>query len=525
MADPLREHRVVIVGAGIGGLVSALLLACRGLQVTLVEAAPTPGGKMRQVQVDGVAVDSGPTVFTMRWVFDQILNEAGSSLDALLKITPLDVLARHAWRGHRQTLDLFADPQRSAAAIAAFSSPAEARRFLGFCDQARRLYDTLEAPYIRSERPTLLSMAGDLGPRGLALLAGLGPLASLWRSLARHFHDPRLQQLFGRYATYCGSSPWQAPATLMLVAQVELDGVWAVQGGMHAVAQALAGLAQERGVTLRYGQSCSQILVQGGHASGVQLADGTVLPADSVVFNGDAAALAAGLLGPAVARAAPAVPRAARSLSAVTWSMNARASGFPLVRHNVFFDNDYRSEFEDIFRRRQLPQQGTVYVCAQDRADAATDPGSNERLLCLVNAPADGDTHTFDASETDPCEHRSLALLRQCGLTLQAQAHQVVRTTPQDFHRLFPGTGGALYGPATHGWMSAFKRPASSSALPGLYLAGGSVHPGPGVPMAAMSGRLAAATLMAHLDSTKRSHRVVISGGMSTRSATTAGTA
>ncbi len=525
MAEALRSHRVVVVGAGIGGLVSALLLACKGLEVTLVEAASAPGGKMRQVQVDGVAVDSGPTVFTMRWVFDQILADAGSSLDSLLTIKPLDVLARHAWRGHAPTLDLFADVQRSADAIADFSSPAEARRFLRFCDQARRLYDTLEGPYIRSERPTLASMGGDLGPRGLALLAGLGPLASLWKALSRHFHDPRMQQLFGRYATYCGSSPWQAPATLMLVAQVELDGVWAVQGGMHAVAQALAGLAQRRGVVLRYGQAVEQILVQGGRASGVRLADGSVLPADSVVFNGDAGALAAGLLGPAVARAAPAVPASQRSLSAVTWSMNARASGFPLVRHNVFFDNDYRSEFEDIFRRRTLPQQGTVYVCAQDRADTAADPGTHERLLCLVNAPADGDTRSFDASETDPCEHRSLALLRQCGLILQAQPHQVVRTTPRDFHRMFPATGGALYGPATHGWMSAFKRPASISRVPGLYLAGGSVHPGPGVPMAAMSGRLAAATLMAHLDSTSRSRRVVISGGMSTRSATAAGTA
>ena len=525
MADALRGHRVVVVGAGIGGLVSALLLASRGLDVTLVEAAAAPGGKMREVWVNGVAVDSGPTVFTMRWVFDQILADVGSSLDSLLTITPLGVLARHAWRGHAATLDLFADVQKSADAIAAFSSPAEARRFLGFCAQARRLYDTLEGPYIRSERPTLASMAGDLGPRGLALLAGLGPLASLWSALSKHFRDPRLQQLFGRYATYCGSSPWQAPATLMLVAQVELDGVWSVQGGMHAVARALAGVAQQRGAVLRYGQAVQQILVQGGRANGVRLADGSVLPADSVVFNGDASALAAGLLGPAVTRAAPAVPVSQRSLSAVTWSMHARASGFPLVRHNVFFDNDYRSEFEDIFRRRALPQQGTVYVCAQDRADTAADPSTHERLLCLVNAPADGDTRPFDASETDPCEHRSLALLRQCGLTLQAQPHQVVRTTPQDFHRLFPGTGGALYGPATHGWMSAFKRPASSSRVPGLYLAGGSVHPGPGVPMAAMSGRLAAATLMAHLDSTKRSHRVVISGGMSTRSATAAGTA
>jgi 1-hydroxycarotenoid 3,4-desaturase len=196
--------------------------------------------------------------------------------------------------------------------------------------------------------------------------------------------------------------------------------------------------------------------------------------------------------------------------------MHTRPSGFALVRHNVFFDSDYAGEFDDIFRKRTLPRHGTVYVCAQDRHDDAQQPPGCERLLCLVNAPPDGDTRPFDASETLACETHSLALLRQCGLKLQPQSHQVVLTTPHGFNQLFPGTGGALYGRATHGWMSAFQRPSSQSRLAGLYLAGGSVHPGPGVPMAAMSGRLAAATLMAHLDSTSRSRRVVISGGMST---------
>ena len=533
MADA-AEHRVIVIGAGVGGLVSALLLACRGLPVTLLEAAPSPGGKMRQVLVDGAAIDAGPTVFTMRWVFDQILSEAGSSVDSLLKLQPLSVLARHAWRGHAARLDLYADLQQSADAIAQFSSPAEARRFLGFCAQARRVYDALEGPYIRSERPSLLSLGMDLGPRGLGVLAGLGPFASLWKSLGRHFHDPRLQQLFGRYATYCGASPWAAPATLMLVAQVELDGVWAVQGGMHAVAQALAGLAQARGVDIRYGQACKRIVLAGGRVSGVQMASGETLPAQSIVFNGDAQALASGLLGGDVQPAVPRVAQAQRSLSAVTWAVHARTEGFPLVRHNVFFDNDYRSEFDDVFRQRRLPRHGTVYVCAQDRDDTAQasgGAGAPERLLCLVNAPADGDTEqgqaarSFDPLETDPCEHRSLALLRHCGLTLDWQPHQVLRSTPQTFHQLFPATGGALYGRATHGWMSSFSRPGAESRVPGLFLAGGSVHPGPGVPMAAMSGRLAAATLLAHLDSTSRSRRVHISGGISTRSATTAGTA
>ncbi len=520
-------HRVVVIGAGIGGLVSALLLAQHGLQVTLVEAAAAPGGKMRQLEVDGTRIDAGPTVFTMRWVFDQILTQAGSSIEALVGLQPLPVLARHVWPseqpGQPATLDLHADLQASADAIARFAGPDEARRYLDFCDEARRVYQRLEGPHIRSQRPSVLRMVRDLGPGGLATLIGLGPFATLWARLGHHFRDPRLRQLFGRYATYCGSSPWLAPATLILIAHVEQSGVWSVRGGMHALPQALAALARERGARLHFGQAVQRILVRNGRACGVRLADGRELQADSVVFNGDANALAQGLLGAEVVSAAPATPRPRRSLSALTWAVHARSSGFALQRHNVFFCNDYAREFDDVLRRRQLPQQGTVYICAQDRGDVAAAPRGRERLLCLVNAPADGDRRPFDRSEIEPCLRRSQDLLQHCGLQLEADAPQAV-SSPATFNQLFPGTGGALYGAASHGWMALFRRSGSSSPVPGLYLAGGSVHPGPGVPMAAMSGRLAAETLLAHLDSTSRFRRGVTCGGTSTPSATTVGT-
>ena len=536
----MKNHHVIVVGAGVGGLVSALLLASRGLRVTLLERADAPGGKMRAVTAAGLPIDSGPTVFTMRWIFDQIFAAAGTSLDAELALTPLDVLARHHWPEGAQgvaSLDLFADRARSAEAIGAFSGAVEARRFLRFCDEAARLYRTLEAPYIRSAKPSFLRMVGDLGPRGLAILASLGPFATLWRRLAHHFHDPRLRQLFGRYATYCGGSPWAAPATLALVAHVEMSGVWRVDGGMHAVARALARLAQARGAHIRYGVTVEEIVLRDGRVRGVRLRHGEsaeLLDADSVVFNGDAGALADGLLGTALRPAAPAVAPAQRSLSALTWSLAARTTGQPLAMHNVFFQNDYASEFADIFGRGRLPRAGTVYLCAQDRADdggrLSGAEGDLERLFCLVNAPAAGDldTRAFDAQEIATCERTSFALMNRCGLRVMPQA-QVV-TTPRDFHRMFPATGGALYGPGfsdriTGGWMTLFRRGSAQTPVPGLFLAGGSVHPGPGVPMAAMSGHLAAATLLARLDSTSRSRRVVISGGMSTRSAMTAGTA
>ena len=208
----------------------------------------------------------------------------------------------------------------------------------------------------------------------------------------------------------------------------------------------------------------------------------------------------------------------------MTWALHARTDGFPLVRHNVFFCDDYAAEFRDIFQHRRLPRQGTVYVCAQDRDDSGTPVAGPERLLCLVNAPATGDSGRPDPSEIEQCEQTHFALLRRCGLQIDHQPQATVLTTPAEFHQLFPATGGALYGQASTGWMDSFRRPSSTSKLPGLYLAGGSVHPGPGVPMAALSGQLAAATLMAHLDSTSPSRRVVISGGMSTRSAMTGST-
>lgn len=543
---------MLVVGAGVGGLACAVDLARQGVGVTVLERATWPGGKMRQVAVDGVGIDAGPTVFTMPWVFEQLFDAAGDSFDARLPTVPLQVLARHAWRSGG-TLDLAANAAASAEAISAFSSPSEARRFLAFCQQARQAYDALEGPYILAQRPDLLSLATALGPRGLGVLTGLGPFFSLWRTLGRHFQDPRLRQLFGRYATYCGASPWQAPATLMLIAQVEMDGVRSVPGGMAALAQALADLATRRGAQLRLGCGVRQLLRRGAGADspvcGALLDSGETLWADAVVFAGDSAALAGGLLGEAAAGAVPRVPLAQRSLSALTWALHARSSGFALARHNVFFEDDYASEFRDIFEGGRLPQQGTVYVCAQDRLDPGMErqhhhqpshpqsppgrsgehdtgraaPGTafgdhgHERLLCLVNAPANGDSGGPSLEEMLACQHNSLGLMRACGLDLHWQAHQVVQTGPAQFDRLFPGSGGALYGQASHGWMASFRRPGARSRLPGLYLAGGSVHPGPGVPMAALSGRLAAASLMADRASTSRWHRVAIPGGMSTR--------
>ena len=517
---PRAAPMVTVIGAGVAGLVAAIELARQGLDVTVLERAATPGGKMREVPIGTARLDAGPTVFTMRHVFDEIFEAAGTTLDAHVTLRRADLLARHAWDGGG-TLDLFADPARSAAAIGDFAGAAAAQGFLAFCARARQVHATLEAPFMHAARPTPLSL---LRAAGLRALWRIAPFSTLWQALGEYFPDPRLRQLFARYATYSGASPFQAPATLMLIAHVEQSGVWLVDGGMHRLARALAALALRHGARIGYGAEAVAIRTRNGRVAGVTLAGGEELPADAVVVNADTAALAAGLFGKPAARAVPS-PRA-RSLSAVTWSIVGRTAGFPLARHTVFFSRDYRAEFDDIFTRRRLPDSPTAYVCAQDRDDAGgTSLAGPERLLCLVNAPANGGTQDFSAKEIAACEDRTFGLLARCGLTVERDPARMVTTTPAGFARLFPGSAGALYGPAMHGAMAAFRRPGAATAIPGLYLAGGSVHPGPGVPMAAISGRLAAARLLADLPrqpptpspSTATSRATATPGGISTR--------
>jgi 1-hydroxycarotenoid 3,4-desaturase len=497
----LAARRVAVIGAGIAGLTAAMDMARAGFEVTVYERAATPGGKLRQLNVAGHRIDAGPSVFTLREIFDELFDAAGETFDSKVKLIRADVLARHAWDSSEH-LDLYADVGRSVDAIARFAGSQEARGFANFAAHARRVYATLEHSFIRASRPTPVGLARRLRFRGIADLWNIQPFVSLWRSASRAFSDPRLRQLFGRYATYCGSSPFLAPATLMLVAHVEQAGVWYVEGGMYELAVQLAAAAERQGAKIRYSTDVLQIHAPRGRVSAIEVAGGERIDVDAVVCNADTNAIATGLFGSHIARGVKPTSSAARSLSAVTWNLVAPTSGFALAHHSVFFCRDYRAEFDDIFVRRRLPSTPTIYICAQDRLDASLElsgAGAQgaERLFCLVNAPATGDSHMFSEAEIDACESQVFQSLKQFGLNVQRQSSATVVTTPSDFNRLFPATGGALYGPASHGWKASFNRPGSRSAVPGLYLAGGSSHPGPGVPMAATSGRLAAACVKA----------------------------
>jgi 1-hydroxycarotenoid 3,4-desaturase len=511
----MGQQRAVVVGAGIGGLTAAMLLAHRGFAVTVIERAARPGGKMRELLADGRPVDAGPTVFTLRSIFDEVFAQLGERLDDHVSLRQAEVLARHAWNeGPR--LDLFADKARSADAIATFAGAADGANYLAFCAEAAAVFKALDRPFMRQGAPSMAGLIRGTGWRNLGQLTRIQPFQTLWSRMSRRFVDPRLRQLFARYATYCGSSPFLAPATLMLVAHVEQEGVWLVEGGMHRLAVAMEKLAIAQGAEVRYGAHAASLIVEHGAARGVRLTDGEIVPADAVLFNGDMSALGSGQMGDAAARAVPQVRPAERSLSAVTWTLAAQVRGWPLARHTVLFGGDYRREFDQIVAHRHLPGDPTVYVCAQDRDDTGTvQCDGPERLLCLVNAPASGDTHGFGPQEIAECARAATATLARAGLTMDRPLETGTCTTPTDFHHLFPATGGALYGRASHGWTASFRRAGVATRLPGLYLAGGSIHPGPGIPMAALSGLMAAQRIIQDRASMQPSRRTGTTGGMS----------
>lgn len=506
-------HKVIVIGAGMGGLSAAIRLALGSLSVTVIETQADPGGKMRSLPSIAGPVDAGPTVLTLRSVFDALFEAAGERLDDHLHLIPQPVLARHWWLDGA-TLDLFTDPEASAAAIATLAGPKAEAQFRRFNALSAQLYSAFDAPMMQAAKPQLGAIAWN-ALRAPRAWPALQPGLSLGRHLARSFDDPRLRQLFGRYATYVGGAPHLSPAVLALIWQAEARGVWGVEGGMHRLAAALAALAERQGVTLEYGRSVRRIERQSGRVSGVALSDGRVLKCDAVVFNGDPAGLLAGLLGNGAQQALPPSAAHPRSLSAWVWAFAATPSGADLTHHNVFFASDPAREFGPI-ARGQMPDEATLYVCAQDRHHGT--PTGPERFEIIMNAPAKTGEHSGEIAQ---CRARTFPQLARFGLSFDQPPPDTALTTPAGFAALHPGSQGALYGRSPQGALASFQRPGARTRLPGLYLAGGGAHPGAGVPMAALSGKHAAEAILSDLTLASPSRLTDMPGGMSMASRTT----
>jgi 1-hydroxycarotenoid 3,4-desaturase len=511
--DPKVKVRAVVIGAGMGGIAAAIRLAAGGCRVTVVESADTPGGKARARATAAGPAAMGPTVLTMKSEVDALFALAGTTTEAEVQVTRLPRLARHWWPDSGP-LDLFPDRDANIDAIRAFAGTREAQGFARFDAAAHALYESFEQPVMRAAKPDLAAIARAT-LRQPKLWPALLPGMTLDRWLTQFFRDPRLRQLFGRYSTYVGGRPAHTPAVLSLVWQAEAQGVWAVTDGIQALAAALARAAETLGVRFHYATQARRITRQSGRVAHVETDQGHH-PADIVVFNGDPRALTDGHLGEAAQTALK--PPGKPSLSAWVWSFAATPEGpraRDLLHHNLFFTADPKAEFGPI-GQGQMPQSPTLYLNAQDR-ELGTIPAI-ERFQIILNAPPGTPDHP---DEDRTCHDRTFPALGLMGLTFSPPPGPEALTRPKDLAQRFPASQGAIYGASPEGALAAFQRPVARTSLPGLFLAGGGVHPGAGVPMALLSGKQAALQALQDLTSALPSGRTAMPGGMSTASLTT----
>ena len=493
-AEKLDMPRDVVIGAGVGGLCAAIALASNGRDVTVIEAQAHLGGKIRSLPSDAGPVDTGPTVLTLPDVFETLFARAGAKLADYVTLIPQPILARHFWQDGSQ-LDLFTDTEANADSLGHFAGPKAAQEYLRFDRLTRAMYDAFDGPMMRANKPRHGAIALAAAQRP-AIWPALLPQMTLTRWLAGQFSDPRLVQLFGRYATYVGGAPQKSPAVLALVWQAEAAGVWAVQGGMAALAAGLVRLAREKGVQFRCGIAAQQIKVENGRVAGVQLADGSEIAARSVTFNGDPAALTTGLLGDRVQGAVRLSATHPRSLSAYVWAFAAQINpdAPDLIHHNVFFGGNPAQDFGAI-ARGQMGRDPTLYICAQDRSSGHA-PATAERFEIIMNAAPLQAGIPPNPNETDQCQTEMLTQLSRFNLHFQTPPQRAALTTPSQWAGLFPASMGAIYGRSPQSLLAPMLRPTAQTRIKGLHLAGGGAHPGAGVPMAALSGQHAAAAIL-----------------------------
>lgn len=515
--------RIGVVGAGVGGLAAAVRLAAAGHDVTVVEAAPLPGGKCARLRLEGLDFDAGPSLLTMPWVLSELLAAAGSRIEDELELLRVEPVTRYRFADASE-LELSADLPRALESLDRWSPAAAADwvRFLGVCAGMWRA----SVPFLSGPAPWPPSGAALRGgarrprtarqdspgvrpdPRDLVRVRPWSTLSGLARSV---ISDPRLCAVVERFATYAGADPRRAPAALAVAGYVEhAFGAWHVRGGLFEIVAALQRRLAALGGELRLQEPVRAIAVRSGAVSGLET-DRDFLPCEAVVSGADAMTLHRDLLPPrghggAIRRRVPATGSerhravdSERSLSGFALMLVLRrgggAAGTPrraLAHHTILFPASTHREFDDVFSARRPVADPTLYVSAPGASEGVPDGGDREGLFVLANAPTHGGGVDWDR-EAVAYERLVLDRLAQRGLDVRDRVLASARRTPADLERETGSPGGAIYGAAPHGRLAALRRPPNvSRSVRGLYLVGGTAHPGGGLPLVMLSARIVA---------------------------------
>ena len=472
--------RAVVIGSGVGGLTAAIRLQVAGHDVTVVERNHVVGGKLAVFERDGFVFDLGPSLVTLPHVFDKVFRLAGTSLDEQVTMVRLDPQFKYSWRDG-SALDVPDDPDATAAAFDAFA-PGAGEQWREFDANGRTIWDISERTFFAGPMSNPSSLLKRMeSPRDLL---DIDALRTLRRAARDTFDDDHVRQWAGRYATYSGSSPAQAPATLACIPHIESRfGCWYPMGGLGALRSAFENVATGIGVEIKTSTEVMSITSTPDRVTGVALNDGSHIDAPIVVANVDAQHLYDDLLPDRTA--AKQVRKARRSTSGFVLCIGARGRTEGIGHHNVWFSDDAYQEFRAI-DAGQLADDPTIYGCVSSTTDPTQAPAGDENWFLLVNTPP--------GIDVDADRYRDVVLERLAthGVDLRRRMRFCAHMTPSDIEHNYRSPGGAIYGTSSNGKRAAFARPANRGAKPGLYLVGGSSHPGGGLPLVTMSGRIVA---------------------------------
>jgi len=481
--------RVVVIGAGLGGLGAALRLQGAGHDVVVVEGRAQPGGRAYQLRDGGHTWDTGPSLITMPWVLEETFAAAGLDLHSEVTLRRLDPFYRIRWAGEPRTLD-FVPAARMPEQIAQFSSR-DAAAFHGFLEALRPIY---EEGILGAGRRPFLQVRDLLAftPRMLRLGAAL----PLWQFVCRHFEHPRIREAFSFHSLFIGGDPFRVPAIYGALVYLQfLDGVWYSDGGVYSLVEAMA-----RPLDVRCGERVARIDHSAGRVTGVVLQGGERIAADAVVFN--AAVLKTHEL---VGRRAPR-RRLTPTMSCLLLYLGCDRRFDALLHHTLLVGDGYKRFIGDVTRRGRLPATYSTYVHAPTRTEPAMAPAGGDALAVLLPVPNLRAGIDW-GRESDRLRAAVVADMEATfGLTgLDASVQVEHRMTPVDFARELDAAHGNAFAvePTLH-QSAALRQPNRDRSLRGLYYVGGGTHPGAGIPGVLLGAEVTTALMAADLPAAPR---------------------
>lgn len=486
-AFPTRHH-TVIVGAGLGGLSAAIHLALQGHCVSVVEKNEQVGGKLNLLQAQGYTFDTGPSLFTMPWILRDLFAAAGRDMNDYLEIVSINPTCRYFWPDGTQ-LNAWQHLPQLVQEIGHLC-PSDVAGLFRFLAHTARIYDIVADSFLLHPIDGIRDLlTPDLIRHGLQIDA----LRSVDVAVRSFFRSPYLRQVFNRYATYNGSSPYRSPATFNVISYIEFtEGGWYIRGGMYELARALLQLARELGINIYTDTEVIEVLIERNRAYGIRMANGHCLDADNVVINADPYYAYQSLL-PNQQRIVAHLRRHELSCSGFILFLGINRIYEQLKHHNIFFSQDYRREFAAIFDKGVPAPDPTIYVCPTCVSDQQHAPPGHMNLFILVNAPVLNNRVNWER-EASGYRNTIVRKLEHMGLSSLSQ-HVVYEhvMTPLDLQRRYNAVGGAIYGLASNNPFAAFMRPPlRARGIAHLYFVGGGTHPGGGIPLVLLSGRAVA---------------------------------